>query len=195
MNPKDVPYRDWNLYYGGTYMLYQGEPVYVGCPEPQMFHCKMLSTGKIHLLGRKEIEDLVIWWPQAGAYNLGTGNAGYIARRAHRSMRKSASPNHYYFKWGGGLDGRAKMFAVLARGPNYMTWSAAEESLAKRQAVSIAVARDLILSSRDKAALQVIYRGNPVGRLSKVGEYIPDIPQSPTTKLVLNRLYEENIIR
>ena len=193
MRVRDVPTRDWSLYFNDTYMKYKGEIVKVSIVPNDgrtTFACQPSGGGVEYIWRKADLENLEVWWPRPGAYNL-NGQAAYIARKANRCMRKSCVPrSHYYFKYGEQM-GLSVMY-FLKRGPNHMTWKAAEEALVKGVVNSVAVCRDLILT-RVKDGFGVVYRGEEAGKVVD-GQYYPENDFQPITKLVNMRLVEEGIV-
>lgn len=193
MNVAEVPVRDWPLYFNGVYMKYDDRIVKVD-PTTHAGRTVLMCTGDggfAEFVWRKpDLRRLEVWWPRPGAYNY-NGSAVYIARKATRCMRKSCCPRtHYYIKWGK-VDNSTIRY--LLNGPNHITWEAAKQTLDSKLAKSVAICRDLILT-RVNDGYEVIYRGDPAGKLNEYLEYTADNDFSPTTKLVVMRLAQEGIV-
>lgn len=187
-----VPVRDWPLYFNEVYMQYLGEVCKVTVTTREGKTVLALSSGlNTRYIWRKaDLRNLSVWWPRPGAYNY-KGDASYIARKATRCMRKSASPrNHYYVKYGNHAG--YNLIRYLMNGPNHMSWPSAKEALDKGAMLGVAVCRDLIVTQVPDG-YGIIYRGETVGRLTQ-GEYIPMDDYSPVNKLVSRRLLEEGIV-
>lgn len=193
MNVAEVPKRDWPLYFNGVYMRYEDRIVKVD-PVPHDGKTKLMLTGSdgfTDMLWRlPDLRKLEVWWPRPGAYNY-SGHAVYIGRKATRCMRKSCCPRtHYYVKWG---NVGTNTITYLLKGPNHISWDAAKQALDSKLARSVAVCRDLIFT-RVKDGYDIIYRGDPAGKLNFELEYTAENDFSPTTKLVVMRLAQEGII-
>ena len=119
MKPSDVPVRDWQMYYAGTWMKHAVHgPALVSVRAADL----MVNVHGEEVL--VDPSDLECWWPRSGSYNTPLG-ALYISRKAARNMRKSASwSDHYVCTYGRterGIDG----MKLMVRGPNYMSVEAA----------------------------------------------------------------------
>jgi len=136
-------------------------------------------------------DDLECWWPRSGSYNTPYG-AVYIARKAARNMRKSASMgDHYQLTYGRGMGG--DIMRLMIDGPDYMSIKEAQRALAKNIAHSVAVTRDIILRQNEHEAVEVIFRGNPTGTLTDLG-FEPFIPNDPLSKRAYIKLAKEGVL-
>lgn len=185
MKPSDALTRDWPMYYAGTWMKHKFYgPVPVSVYDGKLF---VEAHGGRH---PAEPHHLECWWPRSGSYNTKMG-AVYIARKAARNMRKSASWNdHYTCTYGRTMRG-ADPLHLMVRGPNYIAVDAAMELLTLEVTESVAVTRDIILKAGDKD-VEVIFRGNPTGILTADG-FEPYVPLDPLSKRAYVKLMQEGI--
>jgi len=101
MNPCDALQQDWRMYYDGSWMNHRRYgPGQVSVQDTDMFFYRYPDDKVDSNPTRVDPADLLCWWPRSGAYNT-PGGAVYIARKATRSMRKSAhAGEHYVVRWG-----------------------------------------------------------------------------------------------
>lgn len=185
MKPSHALQRDWPMYYAGTWMNHREYgPVAVS----------VNGEGLEVTVGTDTIpadpNDLECWWPRSGSYNTKMG-AVYIARKAARNMRKSASwGDHYTCTFGRTVRGSDPL-SLMVRGPNYISVEAALELLTLEVTESVAVTRDIILRATD-SNIEVIFRGNATGTLTKDG-FEPYVPLDPLSKRAYVKLMQEGI--
>ena len=192
MNPVDARPEDWNMYYSGAWMYHNKIKrivyVEVGQLAANRFSYQ-LPAGEIW--HDAEPEELQSWWPRAGSYNVGNG-AVFIGRRARRSMRKSATNDHYFIQWGGRGVSPCK---IMATNSEFIKYDAAVEVLNKKVSKSAAICQDVILSKKEgqgKNVFDVIYRGTGAGVLDN-NRFIPTFEGTPASKRAEYRLVKEGV--
>jgi len=195
MNPCDALQQDWRMYYEGSWMRHrsygpgmvsvQGDELYFyRYPNDQM-EARPIRVGP---------RDLMCWWPRSGSYNT-PGGAVYIARKATRSMRKSAhAGEHYTIKWGKEYLGRAStnVMLQLRRGHSLVELDFALRAIKEKVTRSVAITQDVILANTPDG-LAVVFRGIKVGMLEDEN-FIPDHERSPIARRAMQKLQEEGMI-
>jgi hypothetical protein len=197
MKPTQALMKDWRMYYNDTYMMHKDLGVVrIKADMGTLRAIQVLEPYEEHYVKGKDLE---VWWPRAGAYNH-RRNAYYVARRAHRCMKKSCVPGtHYYCKWGrDALDGGEGPYVkAMAQGQMYVPMKVAMEHLDAGLVHSRAVSTDIILTKKERDGAHgndyaVIFRGQRAG-IIRDREYIPNTERHPSTKLILNTCYREGI--
>ncbi len=194
MNPKDAPKRDWNLYYTGCHLLIRGRPYGVDViHEAHRIKLRYFDGREWKVLSDTDLKAVEIWWPRPGAYQY-KGFTYYIGRRARRSMRKSASAEHYYVVWSNSPLG-GHVMEILAEGDNAtMPFDEAIRLMEKKIIGSAPITKDLIIFGEDPDYWSISFKGTPVGRIDKAtSTFIPDLEGSPIAKRAGLRLLQEGI--
>lgn len=176
------------MYYANTWMNHvEYGPGCIQVRDGQLTH----SRGGPHDETRDvKPDDLECWWPRSGSYNTPYG-AVYIARKAARNMRKSASyGDHYQLTYGRGDGG--DVLRLMIDGPDYLSVNEARKALRQKIAKSIAVTRDIILTQKDQGVV-VVFRGMDTGVLSDDG-FEPYIEADPLSKRTYVKLMAEGVI-
>ena len=175
------------MYYANTWMKHvKYGPGLIYVEEGQLHHSRGGPDDKMR---KVRPDDLECWWPRSGSYNTPYG-AVYIARRAARNMRKSASyGDHYQLTYGQGDGGDC--LRLMIDGPDYVTVKEGIAALRKHLTNSVAVARDIILQT-NKDDIEVIFRGNRTGTLGDMG-FEPFIPGDPLSKRAFLKLMQEGV--
>ena len=189
MKPSQANKQDWQMYYANTWMNHvkYGPGIVIVDPDG-LQHTR---GGEEDKLRRVKPDDLECWWPRSGSYNTPYG-AVYIARKAARNMRKSASMgDHYQLIYGRGDGG--DILRLMIDGPDYMSVAEGVRTLRKQVCISVAVTRDVILAQQPNTdIIEVVFRGNVTGTLSDDG-FEPLIPQDPLSKRAYIKLMQEGI--
>jgi hypothetical protein len=197
MNPSDALQQDWHLYYDGSWMSHEkygpGQVVVSGGMQTLYFY---RYRNDVPEAAPKEVkaESLHYWWPRAGALNTPMG-AIYVTRTATRSMRKSAHGEHFKVTWSGPqyYADKTQLMLWIRRGPAFVDLDFALAALRNQMTTSVAVGRDLILSTTPgKDIYDVVFRGIVVGKL-KSGVFMPYYKDAPLVARCMARLREEGI--
>lgn len=185
MNPSDALPQDYGMYYDGCWMKHTSLGIgRVRVVNGKMYFEKNPGQDEPKIVRSKY---LTCWWPRAGAFNIvGKHKAVFIARRAMRNMRKSAiSGDHYFTKWGSPT---CRIMETLREGPNLLPLQEAIDLLKKPEWISVAVARDIILTNGEIPDESiVIFRGEESGTY-KYGCYTPMFSDNPLTGRILRQL-------
>lgn len=195
MNPCDALQQDWRMYYEGSWMRHRSYgPGLVSVSGDELYFYRYPNDTLEAEPTRVNPRDLVCWWPRSGAYNT-PGGAVYIARKATRSMRKSAhAGEHYMIKWGNAcMRGTGyKLMLQLRRGHSLVELDFALRAIKEKVTRSVAITQDIILASTPDG-LVVVFRGIKVGMLED-GDFIPDFERSPIARRAMHKLVEEGVI-
>lgn len=184
MNPSDALSQDYGMYYDNCWMRHTTHGIgRVRVVGGDMYLERQPGADPIQV----QPKYLECWWPRPGAFNCGD-HAVYIARRAIRNMRKSAtSGDHYFVKWGSPYGKEVMM--CLKTGPNTETMDSAIDLIQKGRMSSVAVTRDIIIEPNDrKGEFNVIFRGMEAGTYTQDGGFIPLFSNNPWTHRILRQL-------
>jgi len=188
MKPSQANKQDWRMYYADTWMNHvKYGPGHIYVRDGQLTHTR---GGRNDPTRDVEPDDLECWWPRSGSYNTPRG-AVYIARKAARNMRKSASyGDHYQLTYGRGDGG--DVLRLMIDGPDYLSVKEARAALRRNITASVAVTRDIILAMQDEHIV-VVFRGIHTGVLTDNGfeAYIAD---DPLSKRAYVKLMAEGIV-
>lgn len=185
MNPTDAMPKDYGMYYNNCWMRHTRYGVgMIQVVDGGLFlnYIKGKDPFKV------KASNLSCWWPRPGAFNCGN-HAIFIARRAIRNMRKSATgQDHYFVKWGTpyGKD----IMMVLRSGDNSKSLAEAASLMASGASSSVAITRDIIIHPEEEInqpLYTVLFRGIEVGRLVS-GSFEPLFSGSPLTGRVIRQL-------
>jgi hypothetical protein len=182
------------MYYEGAWMRHKAHGPGMVAVSGQTLYFYRYPNGRMEsdpLVVEPEM--LQIWWPRSGSYNT-PGGAIYIARKAVRSMRKSAhAGEHYVIRWGKERMPRgSNVMLALRAGHSLVDLDFALRAIKEKMTKSVAVTRDIILA-KTPDGLAVVFRGIKVGMLEDE-DFVPDHPRSPIALRVTQKMQEESIL-
>lgn len=199
LGPADAPERDWNLYFDRTFLLHEKlGPVFCRVEDGPDGPAFMVRVKGDAMYKPVPPSQLSLFWPRSGAYN-GTTGAFFLGRQGRRSMKKSASYEHYFVMWPetGFIPGMAResfLDTAIYKGRNFLSYKAAREVLEKKVMTSVAISKDIILNNtKEPGKYQVIFAGEAAGFV-KGQEFFAEWDGTPAAKRTRAKLLKENIL-
>ncbi len=195
MRPNEVPRRDWSLYYNNTIMQHDR----FGIVSVQQSESNLLyrGNGDWRVADPSELECV---WPTACAINYASRGL-YIARRARREARRSASVGHYYVGWSPASVGDScsvAMLRYLCFPDAYPTYDFAFEALLSNSRESVAVSPEMILvASHQDNCCEVVYKTEMAGTLERRDRgysFEPLVEGTPAARRAAFRLQKEGLL-
>lgn len=196
MLPSDTPAEDWSLYFDSTFMSHKLKGVGLikvrntDSGEKRLRFFPVGSRGDLSNNGATvKPNDLTIFWPRPGAYNLTAfDTAVFVGRSALRHMKRSASFDHYFITWS------AAPLPIGGIVP-YLIANARYTSIAQFKKLTVevktrAISNRIVLHKTGNANIKVIYMGNAVGGLTSDNEFVPSMDFDSRTRRVIEHLQE-----